>query len=66
MPKNRVLLKQTEMVGGMPVAYHCSHCNRVFPLPSDALTDKQKANKVQAEFDEHDCREDAVEPLPRS
>jgi hypothetical protein len=64
MAKNRVLLKHA-MVGAMPVAYRCSECGHIFPVPGGALTDQQKAEKVQAAFDSHNCHEDASQAAAR-
>lgn len=64
MANKRVLLKHAS-VGEMPIAYRCSVCQRVFPVPGGSLTDQEKAEKVQASFDGHNCKEDASQAAVR-
>jgi hypothetical protein len=64
MANQRTLVKHAS-VGALPVAYRCSQCQRVFPVPGGPLTDEEKAKKVQASFDAHNCKEDASQATAR-
>jgi hypothetical protein len=64
MPKNRTLVKLAG-VGGVSIAYRCSQCSRVFPVSGGPLADQQKAEKAQAEFNKHNCHEDASQAAAR-
>jgi hypothetical protein len=59
-------LKFAKMVTSQPVSAQCSACKRVFvakPGASDRTDDL--ALRIKAEFDRHDCNEDASQAAAR-
>lgn len=50
-------------VGAAPFGYKCDHCGRVFRAGD--LSDKETQLKVRADFDAHNCREDASQAAAR-
>ena len=62
--ENRRLIVHAK-VGDAPVGYRCSKCQRVFPVPGGDMSDEQKSARVKAEFDKHNCKEDANQAAAR-
>ena len=52
-------------VGAAPFGYKCDHCARVFPVPGGLLSNEEKVTKVRAEFEAHNCKEDASQAAAR-
>ena len=62
MKKQRELVP-LNTVGAAPWGYKCSQCGKVFS-PRNGLTEAE-SNKVRAEFDAHDCRQDTSQAAAR-
>jgi hypothetical protein len=62
MAKQRQLVPLNK-VGAAPFGYKCDQCSRVFRVGN--LNDEETQRKIRAEFEAHNCKEDASQAAAR-